>query len=129
MEPYRTCGDCKGTGKGHYDPVCRDCKGTGTREAPDIKALVMGALVSRGKRKGHLLRSPRSDWNDRQYYVWRLARFHTGADVTLPVMASVRLGRDPYRTEVDQTAEKMAEILTGRPSRGVARWHRAMYGS
>ena len=96
----RDCPRCKGVGTQfceafsygdtHYPSrveTCYCCKGDGKFKAPVI-AEILGEI--RG-RKG--LRSKRPDGR-RAYYVWRMARFHGGVDVTMPMCAVSELGKD-----------------------------------
>ena len=133
----RTCTDCNGTGfktisgfttqEGKVYPErrygCRTCEGAGTVAAPDeagIRAAIKG-------RKPGSLRTARPQ-DRRAYYVWRMARFHGGVDVTLPVMASLDCGADAYRPELDALADQVAREAFGSDLRGAMRWHRALYG-
>ena len=81
----RICQSCKGTGKRTYsDKPCLTCNGQVNIEAPDVQSIL---TLIKG-RKG--LRSKAPDvhgvnWtllNLRAYYVWRLACFQGGMDVT-----------------------------------------------
>lgn len=52
--------------------------------AADIKNIVRACTSSQGQRKGKLKTSkPKS--NGLHQYVWRMVRFHTGADLTMPI--------------------------------------------
>jgi hypothetical protein len=103
------------------DKTCFYCSGTGTFNAPDLQEIM---TLIKG-RKG--LRSRRPE-NVRAYYVWRLARFHGGVDVTLPVMAEMDIAGDPYRNLLDTWAQQVAHHVYGSGTRGIDRWHQAMYG-
>lgn len=127
-----TCAHCKGEGKtfhaafvapsgrrynARYD-VCYKC------DAPDVKAIV--AVIFSKRKEGALVsRRPKED---RPYYVWRMVRFHTGADVTLPMAASLGVSGDPYKDQLDAIAELIAQKMTGRSSSGRARWRSALRG-
>jgi len=78
----RNCTRCKGTGRGSstVGNYCVFCKGTGTFEEPNYEEICKAIKGRKG------LRSARPQAK-RAYYVWRLARFHGGADVTMPMMA------------------------------------------
>jgi hypothetical protein len=125
------CKCCKGTGikppiiSGDRvlvkEKECFDCKGTGTFSAPVLEEIV--ALIK--GRKG--LRSRRPD-DRRAYYVWRLARFHGGQDMALPVMAEMDSSSDPYKDLLDLWARAVAKRVYGSGTTGTERWQRAMYG-
>ncbi len=111
----------------HYprrEKPCLWCDGVGHFTKPDLVDLVKAI---KGRKKA-TLRSKRPD-DARAYFVWRMARFHTGADVTLPITAQMDAAADPYRDLLEFWAEKVAEKLTGHRSAGRARWQAAMYGS
>jgi len=102
---------------------CIWCDGVGHFTKPDLVELVAAV---KGRKPG-TLRSKRPD-DARAYFIWRMARFHTGADVTLPMTAQMDIAPDPYRELLDFWAEKVAERLSGHKSAGRARWRSAMYG-
>ena len=141
VSPLLPCGNCNGAGhklrKGftvededgtrEYPSkwkICHDCKGIGYFDAPDLRAI-LNAIKGR---KPATLRSKRPD-NNRDYYVWRLARFHGGKDVTMPMTAELMIGCDPYRTILDEFARAIASNWFGSSNYGNARWMLAMYGS
>jgi hypothetical protein len=93
-----------------------------TFSAPVLEEIV--ALIK--GRKG--LRSKRPD-DQRAYYVWRLARFHGGVDVTLPVMAEMDSSSDPYKELLDIWSRAIAQRVYGSGTAGTERWHQAIYGS
>ena len=127
----RKCESCHGTGitvreafsyEGRNYPErrssCISCGGRGEFEEPDpvaIEAAIKG-------RKG--LRSARPK-DHRAYYVWRMARFHGGVDMTMPVMASVEIHGDPFRKELDAIADNMAKKYFGSDLKAARRWGRA----
>lgn len=131
----RNCTRCQGTGKYSIlnDPVkaCLYCQEGNFPEIneDEIMSLIM---VSRGKNKGKLrasMTSPvRSDGivKNRAYYIWRMARFHAGIDVTMPVMASTCITGDPYRKELDDLSDKVAMNNFGDRMAGAMIWGRAM---
>jgi hypothetical protein len=92
-----------------------------------IAALIQG-------RRGDLRRSPPRPTGDtaldnRAYYVWRMARFSGGADVTMPVLASIRVGGDPERDNLDVMADRAAERYFGTCLAGAHRWSSALRGT
>ena len=111
----------------HYprrEQPCIWCDGVGHFTKPDIPALVQAV---KGRKPGKL-RSKRPD-DTRAYFIWRMARFHTGADVCLPMAAQMDIAADPYKDLLEVAAEMLAEHLTGHRSAGRARWQSAMYGT
>lgn len=103
---------------------CLWCDGLGYFTKPNIIELVKAV---KGRKPGKL-RSKRPD-DSRAYFIWRMARFHTGADVCLPMTAQMEVAGDPYRDLLELVAEMLAERLTGHGSAGRARWQAAMYGT
>jgi hypothetical protein len=132
------CGRCNGTMINVYEGFtavdgtvyprkekpCLWCDSLGHFTKPDLAALVKAV---KGRKAG-TLRSKRPD-DSRAYFIWRMARFHTGADVCLPMTAQMEVAGDPYRDMLELVAEMLAERLTGHKSAGRARWQSAMYGS
>lgn len=102
---------------------CVCCNGVGWFHAPDLKML---ALSIKGRKPG-TLKSKRPD-DSRAYYVWRLARFHGGKDVCLPMGAELEISGDPYRDTLDAAAKLIAQAIYGSGNVGSARWQQAMYG-
>ena len=104
--------------------ACPYCDGRATFDAPDVAAIWQSI---KGRKPGSV-RSKRPN-DPRPYFVWRMVRFHTGADVTLPVTASMEIAGDPFYELLDTVARIIAKRLTGHRSAGVARWRSAMYGT
>jgi hypothetical protein len=125
------CTHCNGTGtapaimSGNKVLVaakpCFDCNGSGSFDRPDIDSLVK---LIKGRRPG-TLRSKRPD-SPRAYYIWRLARFHGGQDVCLPMAATFEVGGDPYVPYLDAVAERVAQHVYGSHMAGALRWAHAM---
>ena len=111
------CTVCNGTKVASYDAgrSCIWCAGTGTFTAPDI-AGICAALKGR---KGLISKKPQ---DKRAAYVWRMARFHGGKDVTLPVMASLDVRGDPYVETLETLAEEVAKRVYGSDMLGAAAW-------
>ena len=134
------CKHCKGTGKTHHaawtalsgrhyparTDDCYKCDGDGYFTNPDFDAKELGAAIFSTRKKGALVSKRPKD--DRAYYIWRMIRFHTGADVTLPMTASICVSGDPYVPRLDAIAELISERMTGRKSSGRARWRSTMLG-
>jgi len=132
------CGHCNGTMINVYEGFtgvdgtvyprkekpCLWCDGLGVFFKPDLASLIKAV---KGRKPG-TLRSKRPD-DGRAYFIWRMARFHTGADVCLPMTAQMEVSGDPYRDMLELVAEMLAERLTGHKSAGRARWQAAMYGT
>lgn len=100
------CERCGGTGQGTLYERCPACRGRGRFEPPDYAAILRAI---RG-RKGLRSRPPAGA---REYYVWRLARFYGGQDVTMPVLAFVRILGDPYQADLDALARSVAKRVFG----------------
>jgi hypothetical protein len=113
----------------HYDP-CYGCNGSGTFPEVDVAALRDAIMASKGKNKGKLrasMVSPREGIEaKRAYYVWRLARFHGGADVTMPVMAGMLVRHDPYQPLLDSLSEVVAKQAFGTDLAAARVWGRAL---
>ena len=128
----RPCLRCKGTKTVSYanrtDP-CSSCNGTGSFYAPNLDAIKAAIYATQGKNKGKLRASMVSTFNDhdkaRAYYVWRLARFHGGKDVTMPGMADFAIRGDSFKSELDKYSEIVAKESFGTDLAGAARWARA----
>lgn len=142
IEPVRACTSCKGAGYGLRDgfnyitddgkhrshptrwEVCGYCNGAGWFHAPRPSDLIKQVTG----RKPRTLRSKRPD-DARPYFVWRLARFHSGKDVCLPMGAEIEIAGDPYQNVLDELAGLIAKAYFGSGNVGTARWQQAMYGS
>lgn len=101
------------------ETTCHYCNGSGQFPALDIAGI---ADEIKG-RKG--LRSTRPK-STRAYYVWRMARFHGGADVTMPVCATMDIAGDPFTKELDILADAVARKVHGSDMRAALRWGRAL---
>ena len=145
MSEERACERCKGTGEVFYKGFtavegcvypdetkpCYACKGAKVYSAPDMNAIVQMIRATKGKNKGKL----KSSWQGsdhyrdhavaRAYYVWRLARFHGGKDMTMPCTADAVLRSDPFKKELDALADEVAKVSFGTDLAGTARWARA----
>ena len=123
------CTRCNGAGEvehwrhdGTMVP-CDCCDGRGTFEAPDLEQL---CAAIKG-RKPRTVRSKRPD-EPRAWFLWRMVRFHTGKDVTLPMTATMAIEGDPFKSTLDAAALIIAHHFTGKDSIGSARWRHAMHG-
>jgi hypothetical protein len=117
----KNCTVCDGTGRSkYYNRQCYSCHGRGTFPPPDVSAI---RAAVRG-RKG--LRTSSRGLDPRAYYVWRMARFHGGADMSMPVMAATLIHGDPYVEELDVLADALAREHYGSDMRAALRWGRAL---
>lgn len=111
--------------------TCHCCDGKKSFPAPDIKALIDALFTTRGKVRKFRKSFPSNlqHWNDlfggRCYFVWRMARFHGGADVTMPVVADMVTRGDPYVKELEAVAEIVARKVFGTDMAAAYRWGRA----
>jgi hypothetical protein len=134
LDGPRPCTLCKGSGVASWDAgrACYACAGRAAFDAPDMGALVRLVTTTRGASAGRRRFRAACPKNlchystretRRAYFVWRLARFHGGADVTLPMTAEGACSGDPYRPELDALASAIARAHYGaRASAGAARW-------
>ena len=143
-DEVRPCSRCKGEGtifrrgfsygdKTYPDTTeaCSACKGAKVFHGPDVDLIVEAITTTRG---GNGKKRFRSAWNNkdrnrysdvnagRAYYVWRLARFHGGADVTMPMTADMVTRGDPFKAELDVIADHVAKVFFGTNMAGAARW-------
>lgn len=148
LDAERPCPKCKGTGAYDHtwiwDPIkkdghfglgpCEDCQQTGKVVKPDFDQIF--ERVTKGK-KGETKRTFRAskpklenEFKNRNeariYYVWRIARFHGGVDVTMPVMAGMANRHDPYSHELDLFAEALAKLAFGTDMAAAWRWGTAL---
>ena len=133
------CKTCNGSGeRPHWRgdgtmQTCSDCDGRGYFAAPDFKAILKAI---EGRKRvispllGHEIKALRAKRPDdgRAYYVWRMTRFHSGADVCMPMTAAFEISGDPYIKELNELAASYAAALTGKGSIGSQRWHHAYGG-
>jgi len=140
----RSCLRCKGEGtvfhagftyEGKVYPdenkVCPCCKGNKVFWEPDYQAIKKAIISSKGVSKGKL----KSSWAGtkhygdqgmaRAYYVWRLARFHGGADPKMPMTADLVLRADPFKPELDRMADEVAKESFGTDMAAAFRWGKA----
>jgi hypothetical protein len=135
----RNCTSCEGTGRKKAwvqdgkeitpERECYSCKGGGTFDPPVIPEIIEKI---KGRKEGTLRSSMRSyDSNKgileaRSYYVWRMARFHGGKDVTLPIMGILFVDGDPFKEELDTISEKVAIAVFGTDLGAVSAWGRVL---
>jgi hypothetical protein len=139
----KTCTTCKGSGvkireaftyEGKTYPEtrtkCASCFGAGKFGEPNFKDILDLILAKQGKNKGKLRTSRPAHAPTilacRAYYVWRMARFHGGADVTMPITASFFVRGDPYYEMLDAMADAVACASFGTDLAAAHRWGRAL---
>lgn len=136
IKPSRPCERCKGA-KEVQDfrggmKECVPCNGTGIFEEIDKTDILLNIIASRGKNKGKLKVAMVSPYHKdgikaaRAYYVWRLARFHGGVDMSQPIMADMAVYGDPYRKDLDVIADEIAKKYLGSNMRAALKWGRAL---
>ena len=127
------CTACKGSTKIAYESftgvdgtrypgrsfACNACRGSGVFSAPDQPKIIHEI----SGRKGLCSKRP-SD--ARAYYVWRMARVHGGADVTMPVCAMSQIHGDPFRDQLDLLADAVAKHVYGTDLAAANRWGMAL---
>lgn len=125
----RACTRCKGNGfkdfKGFtaqdgtvYPDAqhkCHSCGGFGFFAPINLPVL----LAEIKGRNGLVSKRPEGR---RAYYVWRMARFSGGRDVTLPMTAGYEIAGDPFVKELDQIADQVAKTVYGTDRAAAYRW-------
>ena len=123
------CTNCHGAGETKHwrndgtMRVCSCCDGRGAFESPDLKQL---CEAIKGRKPG-TVRSRRPE-GSREWFLWRMTRFHNGQDVTLPMTATMAVDGDPFKPTLDAAAVMIAQHFTGKQSIGSARWRHAIHG-
>lgn len=138
------CTRCKGTGtrfskgftadSGKVYPdrtnPCSYCNGRGAFPGVDVAAI--GKLIQsrNGFRKSWPSKMNPCRSSDttvrRAYYVWRLARFHGGADVTMPMTAMTVCEGDPHAKFLDLLADHVAKKVFKTDMAAAYRWRAAL---
>lgn len=137
-EKHQACTKCKGTGEMHRDALpagtyggtyypavpartdpCCYCHGAGWFAPLDVPAICEEIKGRKGLRSAR----PKSS---RAYYVWRLARFHGGADVTMPVCAMLDINGDPFEKQLELLADAVAKKVFGTDLAAACRWGNAL---
>jgi hypothetical protein len=127
----RNCTYCKvRPGRASYDETrnCVSCNGDIAFTEPDYRAILSAIKGRKG------LRSKAPDYyganytreNKRSYYVWRMARFHGGEDVTMPITATTIVNGDPWIPELDKLADLVAKRVFGSNRAAAYRWAGAL---
>jgi hypothetical protein len=130
----RNCTSCKDRPglsyplAGFPDRPCSSCKGQVAIPEPDMHAIITAIKGRKGLRS----KAPSycgKDYtlaNVRAYYVWRLARFHGGEDVTMPIVATTLASGDPWIKELDALADAVAKRAFRTNMAAVYRWRGAL---
>ncbi len=138
MEDARTCLGCNGSGRNvrnaftfvdnetgeskDYEKkvsICQGCNGRGTFLPPNVSEIEAEIHARRGLRLGRP-KSPRG------YYVWRMTRFHGGADVTMPIMAAIGIRHDPFKVELDALVAIMTKRYFKTDLAATERWENVL---
>lgn len=134
----KNCTRCDGTGfipEIKYDGgslpsrPCYSCEGRGEFPPVDVESLLLRIKGRKGLRSTMTSYCPVGEDRvaySRAYYVWRMARFHGGKDTTMPFMASIMIGGDPYLEELNQLADEVAKAVFGSDMRAAQIWGRAL---
>lgn len=107
---------------------CYACDGKGWFSPPNEEAIRRLCFTKHGLRSTR----PRDTTetacghSQRAYYVWRMARFHGGKDVTMPVMAALDVRGDPYVKELDALADAVAKEAFGTDKAAAVVWGRVL---
>lgn len=129
------CTSCKGTKVASYnkEKPCRACDARGDFPEVDLESILNLILAKQGKNKGKPRASMTAPWGanstvetTRAYYVWRLARFHGGLDVTMPVMADMVCNGDPFKNKLDAISQAVAKRAFGSDMVGAMTWAKAL---
>jgi hypothetical protein len=132
----RACKTCNGEGRNFskgfttaegkvYEDTwrkCFSCDGVGHFNPPNALEIWKEIKGKKGLRSSLDIRKRTS----RGYYVWRMARFHGGADVTMPMGASSGVYGDPFKGELDAIADVVAKHCFGTDLAAAHRWGRVL---
>lgn len=138
------CTRCKGTGvrispawtadNGRHFPeqtyTCSACHGEKTFPGLDIPAIIELVMTGKGDKRRFRKSWPSkmSPWGNkntterRAYFIWRLARFHGGADVTMPMTAMDTTAGDPFKDALDALSDVVAKKVFGTDRAAAHRW-------
>lgn len=147
-EQSAPCTSCKGAkmvfhkgftsleGKVYPDEMraCYKCEGRGEFPAVDFADILKRIIATKGKNKGRIRESfpspSRSEGvnANRAYYVWRIARFNGGRDMTMPMTAHMLINGDPHQKALETFSDIVAKKFFGTDMAAAQAWHRAFYG-
>lgn len=135
----RVCPRCNGAGKytsafkGEGERTCHPCKGKGNFPGLDVDGIINEIFTKPnkdGKRRFRKSYTSNGSFKDvhkaRAYFVWRLTRFHGGADVTMPFTAGLVVDGDPFKPELNAMADMLAKQVFGTDMAAAFRWGQAM---
>lgn len=110
--------------------ACLACDGVGSFPEIDELDIMKRLFVKRGDatvlRKSRPTGKRISVAERRAYYVWRLAKFHGGKDITMPMTATLLCDGDPCIDKLDIMANRVAEQAFGSNMAGAYRWAGAL---
>ncbi len=139
----RACLRCEGEGvthsqwakeNGYEGPegkTCYACKGKRTFEGLNLQDLIDAVFTHKGGIKRFRKAFPQklNHYGDlfgsRAYYVWRLARFHGGIDMRMPMTAEHVTSGDPFNKELEIIASAVARKVFGTDMAAARTWGRA----
>lgn len=129
-----TCKKCGGAGSWFCAVLKKPCAcSCGGEPVPALDRDEVARIFARIKgRKGLRSAAPKGDgWTGRRaYFVWRMARFHGGVDVTMPILAMGSLRHDPVGEDTfDALASRIARHVFGTDTEALARWGDLLLGS
>lgn len=122
----KPCTKCRAKRKGLNDNECPFCLGQRFFEPVDAPKILGDIYTTRGRGKGNFRVTPPkmngSVLSHRTYYVWRMARFHGGIDMAMPVKAEIMIEGDPFVKELKTLSEKLAKVEFGTSTAAIERW-------
>lgn len=127
--------DFEGKQYPRQEHTCSACGGLGEFSEPEVLAVVKPIIATKGKNKGSIRASMSAPWREkgeqgiaeaRSYYVWRMARFHGGIDVTMPMSASLLSRGDPYMDKLEAMASEVAKRSFGSDMVAALTWGKAL---
>lgn len=123
--PARPCKNCESADYARPGD-CWGCRGARVFAAPDWRAILAPCVSSRLRWRT----APPDRRDARAYYLWRMVRFHGGADVTLPWTAECLTRSDPWQPELDTFAHAVAAAVFpgSRGLSGTSRWGSLLVG-
>jgi DNA-directed RNA polymerase subunit RPC12/RpoP len=130
-DDIKPCLNCKGKGRRSYGLddddskntyKCPYCRSSGLFTKPDLEAIRTAIAGRKGLRSAKP--KDNTEFGQRAAYVWRWARFHGGADVTMPCTVSA-VG-DPWRKELDLLVDRVAKEVYGTDKAAAYRWGRVL---
>ena len=132
----KNCIRCNGTGRASWGKMdCHFCDGQKQFPPVNITAIV-SLIYNTGGRRAHgqfkvifpaALRRLNKLLGNRAYYVWRMARFHGGVDVRMPITASLLCEGDPFVEELNGIADKVAKLEFGTDMGAVEAWRGKLF--